>query len=171
MKKKTISILVCTLLLSMALSAVTAQKISIENVKDGNHGINVLNNSPPSDPDITCPDKLRENRIFIARVVSTDPDDDPIYYRFNIGDSDKPSNWIGPYDSGVEYVSGVGIFKYIGDITIAVQAKDKWGAESGWSYQTISFVEIKRKSITPPLINILQNHPRMFPLLRQILGL
>lgn len=171
MKKKLIGILVCTLLLSMVFSAVTAQKISIENKEVGNKAINVLNNSPPTDPDITCPDRVSENRIFITRVVSTDPDDDPIYYRFNIGESDKPSNWIGPYDSGVEYVSGVGIFKYIGDITIAVQAKDKWGAESGWSYHTITFVEIKTKSIIPPPINILQNHPRMFPLLRQILGL
>lgn len=171
MKKKIIGILICTLLLSMAFSAANAQKISIENDKDENQVINVLNNSPPTNPEITCPDKVRENRVFIAKVVSTDPDDDPIYYRIKVEETGKPSNWVGPYDSGYEYVTGVGIFKYTGELIIGFQAKDKWGLESDWSYHTITFVEVKTRSIISPLINILQNHPRMFPLLRQILGL
>ena len=171
MKRKIIGILVCTLLLSMTFSAATAQEISIDNDKDENQGINVLNNSPPTDPDINCPDKVRENRIFIARVVSTDPDDDPIYYRVKIEETGKPGDWIGPYNSGVEYVNGIGIFKFTGEIIIGFQAKDKWGLESDWSYHTITFVEVKTRSIMSPLINILQNHPLMFPLLRQILGL
>jgi len=171
MQKKILGILVCTLLLSMTFSVATAQKMTKEYEKDENQGIKVFGNSPPTDPVITCPDKVKENRIFLVRVVSTDPDDDQIYYRLIIGESDKPSQWLGSFDSGVEYASGVGIFQYTGDITIGFQAKDEHDAESGWSYHTITFTKAKSKPIISPLINILQNHPHLFPILQQLLRL
>ena len=166
-----IDILICILLLSMTFSVVTAQQMTKEYEKDENQGINVLDNTPPTDPIITCPDTARKNFPFLVRVVSTDLDDDQIYYRVIIGDDGKPSQWIGPRDSGVEYISGVGIFQYTGDITIGFQAKDEHDAESGWSYHTVTLAKAKSKPIISPLINILQNHPHLFLLLRHLLRL
>ena len=171
MKRKIGILISVILLLSMAFSVASAQKMIKEHEKGENQVINVLNNSPPTNPVITCPDKVKENRVFILRGVSTDPDNDQIYYRLKIGESEKPSQWLGPYESGVEYASGVGIFQYTGDITIGFQAKDELDAESDWSYRTVTFTKTKSKPIILPLINILQNHPQMFPKLRQLLGL
>ena len=171
MKKKIVGVLVCTLLLSMIFSVATAQKMTKEYEKDENQGITVLDNSPPTDPVITCPDKVRENRIFLVTVVSTDPDDDQIYYRLKVGIDDNPNLWIGPYDSGVTYATGMGIFRYTGEITIGWQAKDKLGAESGWTYHTITFTKARSKPITSPLIDILHNYPILFHLLQRFLRL
>jgi hypothetical protein len=169
MKNKIIGILVCTLLLSMTFSMTTAQKITKESVKNEYQIINILGNSPPTDPIITCPDEVRKNGIFLVTAVSTDPDDDQIYYRIKVGDSGNPSQWLGPYDSGVAYMTGMGIFQYTGDISINYQAKDEWDAESGWSTHIITFTKAKSKPNTLTLISILQNYLQMFPILRNLL--
>ena len=138
--KKILGILLCMLLISMTFSVATAQVIIKE---DENQGINGFENSPPEDPIITAPDKVRKNWIFLISVVTVDPDGDQIYYRVKVGEDGNPSNWVGPFGSGTKYTSGVGIFGYVGDITIGVQAKDEYDAESDWSYHTITFTEIR----------------------------
>jgi len=168
MHRKIIGILVCMLLLSMTFSVATAQKMIKEYEKDENQGINGLNNSPPTDPVITGPDTVRKNWIFLVRVVSTDPDDDQIYYRLKVGEGDNPSDWIGPFDSGVKYVTGMGVFGYTGDLTIGFQAKDEHDAESSWSYHTITFFT-KARSVNTPFLKFLQCHPYLFQLLRLLL--
>ena len=156
----------------MTFSVATAQKTTKEYKEDENQDINVLDNSPPTDPVITCPDKVKENRIFLVRAVSTDPDDDQIYYRLIIGESDKPSQWLGPYDSGVEYITGMGIFQYTGDITIGFQAKDEHDTESGWSYHTVTLTKAKTKPyINAPFLQFLQNHPLIYQLLQRLFNL
>lgn len=169
MNKKIIGILICVLLLSMTYSVVSAQIMIKEYEKDGNQDINVIGNSPPTDPIITCPDVVRKNWIFFVKAVSTDPDNDKIFYRIKVGNDSNPSQWIGPRDSGQGYVTGWGIFQYTGDITIGFQAKDEYGAESDWSYHTVNINKIKSKLIMPPLINILQNNPILYQLLLKFL--
>ena len=169
MKKEIAGILICMLLLSVTFSGATAQKMIKKCEKNENQDINILNNSPPTDPVITCPDKVKENRIFFVRAVSSDPDDDQIYYRLKIGEYDKPSQWIGPYDSGVGYATGVGIFKFTGNITIGLQAKDKYDAESGWSYHTITIT--KAKSILISNLIFLEQVSFRFPLLGRLFTL
>ena len=168
MKKKIICILVCTLFLTMTFSVTSAQKMTKEYEKDETHSNIVLDNHPPTDPAITCPDTVKKNRIFMARALSFDPDGDDIYYRLTVGES-EPSQWIGPRESGVEYATGVGIFEYIGEIIIGFQAKDKWGLSSGWSYHTVNIT--KGKPIISPLLGFLEQHPRLLPILRQLLDL
>jgi hypothetical protein len=169
MKNKIICILVCMLLLSLTLSMTSAQKITKENEKDENQATTVIDNSPPTDPIITAPDTVRKNMVFIAGIVSTDPEEDQIYYRVNVGEEDNPSNWGGPYESGIEFKTGVGIFQVEGEITFSWQAKDEHGAESGWSHHTITFTKSRSKPITSTFIDILQNYPRLLQLLRLIL--
>ena len=169
MNKKIVGIFVCILLLSMAYSVVAEQKMINEYDKDEYQGINVIGNSPPTDPIITCPDVVRKNNIFFVKAVSTDPDNDQIFYRIKVGDDSNPSQWIGPRDSGQGYITGMGIFQYTGDITIGFQAKDEYDAESDWSYHTVNLTKVKSKLIISPLINILQNNPIFYQLLLKFL--
>ena len=169
MNKKIFGILICTLLLSMTYSVATAQKMIKEYEKDEFQGINVIGNSPPTDPIITCPDVVRKNMIFLVKAVSTDPDDDQIFYRIKVGDDSNPSQWIGPRDSGQGYLTGMGIFQYTGDITIGFQAKDEYDAESDWSYHTVNLTKVKSKLIISPLIDILRNNPILYQLILKFL--
>ena len=155
----------------MTFSVATAQKVIKEYEKDENQGINVLDNSPPTDPVITCPDTVRKNRMFRAKAVSTDPDGNQIYYRFKLGETGTPTPWGGPYPSGVQYQVDIKVEGYAGTLPIIFQAKDEHDAESGWSYHTITFTKAKSKPIISPVLNFLQQHPHLFPLLRLLLKL
>ncbi|UCF49454.1 MAG: hypothetical protein JSU91_06830, partial [Thermoplasmatales archaeon] len=95
-------------------------------------------NNPPADPIITIPDKVKINTEIVIKVVSTDPEEDKIQYRFKLGKYGKPSNWVGPYDSGIEQVWQLKVF-HIGDLRIGAQAMDVNGAESDWSYNTVTY--------------------------------
>ena len=166
MNKKITCILVCILFLSMTFSLTSAQKMKKDYQKCDNSNI-VLENNPPTDPSIICPDTVKKNRMFLVRARSVDPDGDEIYYRLKVGES-KPSQWIGPRASGVEYATGMGIFEYVGEIIIGFQAKDKWGLSSGWSNHTVNI--IKGKSINSPFLIMLNRHPNLFPILIELLG-
>ena len=164
--KKIIGFLICILLLSMTFSVVSAQKTIKEYEKQE---INGLENSPPSDPVITCPNQVRKNRVFLVSAVSTDPDGDQVYYRIKVFDEGEPSYWIGPRDSGQEYTTGMGIFQYTGEVIIGFQAKDEYGAESEWSYHTLVITTARSKSLISPIINILQNYPILYQLLQKFI--
>ena len=168
MNKKVVCILVCMLLLSMTFSIVTAQKTTKE---DENQGINVLNNSPPSNPELTGPDSAILNSKFVIKAVSNDPDGDQIYYRFKIGEDSPPRSWNGPYTSGYQFKLNVRLIGYTGDLIIGFQAKDENNAESDWTYHTVTYKNAKSKPIISPLINMLQNHPILYQLLLRFLRL
>jgi hypothetical protein len=146
----------------MIISVTSAQKNIKEIEKDETNENIILKNNPPTDPEITCPDTIKQNRMFIARAVSVDPDGDKIYYRLKAGESGNPSNWIGPRESGVEYATGWGIFDYYGEIVIGFQAKDEWGLSSDWSYHTLNILKLKTRLNFLSLINILQKNSRIF---------
>jgi hypothetical protein len=57
-----------------------------------------------------------------------------------------------------------------GKYEIRVKAKDILGAESDWS-DPLSVFMSKNKAINTSFLTFLENHPHLFPLLRQILGL
>jgi len=142
--KKIIGILVCMLFISMTFSVATGQIIQTEDIKE-NSG---FENSPPTNPIITAPDIVRKNWVFLVSMVATDPEEDQIYYRIKVGEEGNPSNWVGPYDSGQEYITGMGIFRYVGDLVIGIQAKDEHGAESDWSLHTITFTNARSVNFT-----------------------
>ena len=56
------------------------------------------------------------------------------------------------------------------DHLIQVKAKDVYGAESEWS-DPLPVSMPKNKAINTPFLNFLENHPNLFPLLRQLLDL
>lgn len=160
--KRKVGILICVLLLlSMTISAVTAQKV----IKDNHKNVNILDNSPPSDPIVTGPRFVIWILKFNIRAVSTDPDGDKIRYRIKIG-KDEALPW-SPYlyDSGDEIKFEVRLGPgYSGKLIIGVQAKDEHDAESGWTNHTVTV--IKTRSVNSPCY-----FSRLFPRLFNLFGL
>ena len=124
-------------------------------------------NAPPNAPSITVPETVRRGKLFTVEVVTIDPDGDDVYYRHK--SNGCISDWFGPCPSGEKYSFKMSIIGAPGAYTIGVQAKDIHDAESEWAYAQINLT--KDKTITSSFLNLLQNHPNLFPILRQLLGL
>ena len=71
-------------------------------------------------------------------------------------------------ESGIEYTKSHS-WDEQGSYIIRARARDIYGAESDWAELEVSMP--KTKITNSPFITFLQNHPNLFPLLRQILGL
>jgi len=122
-------------------------------------------NLPPQKPSISGPSfgKINEEQTFC--ISSVDPDEDQIYYWFDWGD-DSDSGWLGPYKSGEEIILSH-IWTEQDNYIIKAKAKDSYGAESDWTTLEVS---IPKSKIINPFERFLENHPHLFPLLRQLLN-
>jgi len=124
-------------------------------------------NEPPNKPTITGPSSGKKRETYNYYFQTTDPDDDDIYYWVDWGD-DSNTGWLGPYDSGEEITRSHSWSKN-GFYNIICKAKDINDEESNWAILEVSMP--KDKPINTPFLQFLENHPHLFPLLRQILGL
>ncbi|MCX6661620.1 MAG: C25 family cysteine peptidase [Euryarchaeota archaeon] len=89
-----------------------------------------------SDPPVTPskpngPTHGTRGRQYTFSSVSTDPNNDQIYYLFNFGDGTS-STWLGPYSSGLTCSASYS-WSDIGSYNVKVKAKDTNGATSDWS--------------------------------------
>ena len=165
MKKKIIGILVV-----LAFFLTTLQVIGIENneIQQQKPPINL----PPSTPDLNVPDQGQVRDTIWISMISTDPENDEVKYFIEWGDGEGDWNlhWI---TSGVLFrISHK--YKYEGDFIVRVKAKDYYDSESGWAVDEIEVPITLTKSNTfqnQIFIRFFENHPNLFPLLRQILGL
>ena len=119
-------------------------------------------NNPPITPTIAGPSNGKIGETYTYTFSTTDPDDDEITYYVNWGD-DTNSGWIGPYSSG-EQLNLSHCWDEKGTYSIRVKAKDVFDAESDWTTLEVSMP--KNKPINTLFLNILENHPHMFPILR-----
>jgi outer membrane protein assembly factor BamB len=125
-------------------------------------------NSPPNTPTIDGPTNGEYDTKYDYTISTIDLDDNPVYYYVEWGDG-KDTGWIGQYDSGEEIIKS---HKWTdrGAYTIRVKAKDVFDEESDWA--TLEVTMPKNKPyINTPFIRFLENHPHLFPLLRQLMGL
>ena len=124
-------------------------------------------NTPPNNPDIDglTSGNTGEEQEFI--ISTTDPHGDDIFYLIDWGD-DTGEEEFGPYPSGIEQTF-YHTWNEKGEYTIRVKAQDIIGAESEWSELEVSMP--KTKTMNKPFLTFLENHPHLFPLLRQILEL
>ncbi|MBS3749589.1 MAG: hypothetical protein KGY67_07830 [Candidatus Thermoplasmatota archaeon] len=83
----------------------------------------------PNSPTGPSSGRIKEEHTFEA--VTTDPDEDELYYLFDWGNGDF-SGWIGPYDSG-DTAQAIYTWEEKGDYQIRVKAKDEHGKQSDWS--------------------------------------
>jgi hypothetical protein len=101
-------------------------------------------------------------------TVSTDPDNDSIYYVWDWGDGSQ-STW-GPYPSGVE-ANCSHSWNTKGSYVIKVKAKDIYGAFSNWSEPLpISMPQNNPCAYNNFFQQLFQRFPHAFPIMRHLLG-
>jgi hypothetical protein len=127
----------------------------------------IVENTPPEIPTITGPTSGKTGTPYDFTVVTTDPDDQDVYYDIFWGNAG--SGDVGPFPSGEEQV-----FQHTwtknGKYTIKVKAKDK---TSDWSECAEFDIRIGRaRSIDNPLLDrIFEKYPNLFPIFRALLDL
>ena len=120
-------------------------------------------NTQPDKPTIIGPSSGKPGKPYSFTASTTDPNGDQISYLWDWGDGNF-SEW---FDSPEATYTWEQEAKF----NISVRAKDIHGAESDWS-DPFEFSTPKNKPyINTPFLNFLENHPHLFPLLRQMLGL
>jgi len=94
------------------------------------HGTPV-NTAPAAPGQPTGADTAVWNTPYDYSTSSTDPESDPVYYRWDWGDGDT-SAWLGPYNSGDNCMASHQ-WTIIGAYQVEVQCRDPFNEESGWS--------------------------------------
>ena len=110
----------------------------------------------------------RAGQEYTFTSVTSDPQGDNLYYLFNWGGGND-SGGVGPYSSGEQ-----GTASYVwsrGNYNIIVKAKDVNGDVSGWSEPLSVSMPMSQQPQNVWFLQFLQNHPRMFPILRHLLRL
>ena len=102
-------------------------------------------NNPPATPELTGPAQGKANQTYIYSIVTTEPDEEEIYYFVDWGDS-QVNDWMGPYPSGATAEMSHQ-WENKGTYTIKVKAKDSLGAESDWATLTVTMPYSYNKSI------------------------
>ena len=123
--------------------------------------------SPPTVPDITGPSSVKSGESQEYTFSSTDPEGDDISYYIDWGDN-SGEICLGPFPSGDEIKSSH-TWNEDGTYEIRVKAQDIHGFESDNATLQVSTPRVK--TFNNPFLQFLENHPYLFPLLRQLLGL
>lgn len=87
-------------------------------------------NSPPSVPSIDGPSSGEAGESYDYTLVSTDPEEDEVYYYIQWGDGEE-TEWLGPFASGESYLHSH-TWDEEGTYIIRAKAKDIHGHESDW---------------------------------------
>ena len=91
--------------------------------------------------------------VYLFSTMTTDLDDDGIFYLFSWGD-ETYSEWIGPYASG-EQAGETHSWDEQGVYEVKVKAKDTFGQESDWS-EPFAITMPKDKALFFSLLDILE---------------
>jgi len=162
------------------IRSVTASNILIDNNFDGtiynmlgginawtSTGLPTISKRPPDDPNIFGSSIGKPGLDINFSITTNDPENDYVNFSIELGNG-IVINWSGPYESG-EIVEKGHSCASKDNYTIRAKARGIYGAESDWTELEISMP--KTKATNTPFLTFLDNHPHLFPLLRQILGL
>ena len=132
-------------------------------------------NSPPNKPQ-TPSGKIngKAGNSYPYTTSADDPNSDKVKYGWDKNGDGAVDQWDD--NGGSYYSSGATITTYLswssqGTYTLKVLAEDTQGAQSVWSDPLSISMPKTRQHINTPFLNFLENHPHLFPLLRQIMGL
>ena len=126
----------------------------------------IVENLPPDKPTIDGQNKGIPGNEYTYCIIASDPDEDSLYVKWDWGDGNG-SDWLGPFSSGSEVCSSH-IWDAKGSYTISVTVEDEHGL-SVTAYKQITMP--RYRYLQNPFIKFLNNHPNLFPIIRQLLGL
>ena len=122
-----------------------------------------FDNNRPDKPEIDGPDKGKPDTEYTFTATGTDPDGDTLKYMWDWGDGNF-SEWLDTNEATYTWTTE-------DKFDIKVMTMDENGGESDWS-DPLSFSTPKNKQyINMPFLKYLEQHPYLFPILRQLLGL
>jgi len=155
MKRKIVGILVVTLLISTVLS------------------VKATVNHPPDVPTIIGETNGKTCTKYNYTFCAVDPDGDDVFYKVCWGDG-LVNYWFGPFESGEEVILSHSFCGYpdvkVNEYCVCVRAKDTYDSLGAWGHLHVNITKSK-SYINTPFLNFLENHPHLFPLLRQLLEL
>ena len=124
---------------------------------------------PPEPPVIDGSVSAGYYKEYTYTLNATDPEGHDVFYFVDWGD-ESDSDWLGPYPSGTLVTLNHSFF-YHSDTgkqcIIRAKAKDIFDVEGDWATLEISMP--KNIDIHTLFLQFLENHPPLFPILRQIL--
>jgi len=157
-----------------SLSGTYSVKVKAEDSNGAQSGFSsaktvvISSNSPPGKPSLSGPSSGRPGISYSFSASTVDPDVDQVYYWFDWDDGTN-TGWIGPYNSG-QTITSSHVWSSQGTYSLKVKAKDTQNAESVWS-DPLSINLPKNKFTSFGIIDFIENHPRILPILRLLLGL
>jgi len=128
-----------------------------------------LANQAPNKPTITGNNNGRTGDTLFFEVVSIDPEDDDVSYQIDWDEGISKLPWSYYKDSGNPYIDSH-VWDEKGTYTIKARAKDNFGGISDWASFQVSMSKNKTY-LNTPFLNFFENHPNLFPILRQLLKL
>ena len=134
------------------------------------HAFNTVeNNNPPNTPTINGPLEGWAGLSYCYRFYASDPDNHPVSFFIDWGDGE--SGWSFYYESN-KTITIEHEWEEQGYYTIAVKARDSVGEESDWAYLEVTMpVNQQVQKHNTWFLQLLQNHPKIFPRLQNILNL
>lgn len=132
------------------------------------HEISIVLNDAPDTPTISGPATGAPGKNYLFKVQTSDANGDDVYYYIDWGDGTS-TEWIGPFNSG-EQTTTIHRWGEKGTFTVKAKAKDIKGEESDWGTMDVVMPFDYRFSFQTFVENLLQMFPRMFPVLRHLLG-
>ena len=127
----------------------------------------IPSSDPPITPSINGPKAGNPGRDYTFTISTNDPEDDNVLYQIDWGDGTELEGWMGPYQSD-EAVEITHSWNEKGTYEIKVKAKDMFEMESDWGTFQVEMPKNK-PYINRPFLRFLENHPRLFPILRHLL--
>ena len=125
---------------------------------------------PPEKPDTptgSINGKIRKEYSF--QTSTTDPKGDRVQYGWDWDGDENIDEWTGFYNSG-ETITVYHSWNKKGTYNILVLARDEHGHVSDWSEPLPSTMAKNKLYKNNLLLKFLENHPYLFPLLKQLKG-
>jgi hypothetical protein len=122
-------------------------------------------NQPPNTPTINGPANGKLGVSIEYTFNAIDPNGDQVKYLIDWGDGKTDTTALNP--SGVDVIVSHTWSKK-GDYTIKAHAQDEYGLNGPES--TLSIMIPRTRTINIQLLNYIQNHPNLFPILQKLLN-
>lgn len=130
--------------------------------------VTITDNTPPAAPEVTGPGEGKPGKPYLFNMLTTDPQDQNIYYFIDWGD-ETTSEWLGPYVSGTQ-IHVTHTWAEQGDYTVRVKAKDILDSESDWGTLQVVMPTDYKTPFSVMLERLFERFPRLFPIIRGFLG-
>lgn len=127
----------------------------------------IKQNTPPNPPTITGPAQGKPGNDYTYAFLSTDPENNQIYFFIDWGDGTN-SSWIGPYTSGLE-ITKTHTWSEKGTYQIKAKAKDANGNEGDWGTYSVTMPYSYTIPYSSFWERLFERFPNAFPILRVLI--